>query len=1029
MSPSLRLPHLFFVTLGLGLGLAHAVRAEDDPGLRDQRATRRVLAERAEQAALSEEARALARARRHEAIDMLRGMGTSAEGERKAEMMLRLAELYQDEADDLWLEAYRGWEGPAPDCTEPACNEPPGAAEVRVWREKAERLYALVLQNWPTLPRADEAAWGQAMALLDLDRPDDAQRALTWLARSRPDSAHAAPALVLMGDYHFERDRALPALQAYRRAAGYPDSPIRPYALYKLAWCDYNLGEYAEAIRVMRAVATRGAEDAPGAVSLRDEALRDLARFYADDGDLGEAIEVFTALGRRDLLAESLERVATFAGEQGKTDLAVQALGALLGELPTGREAPAWQARVVRLRHAQGRPEVTAAALQRLLTDYGPEGTWARAQAGDREILDEGRHEVESTLRQVATDWHQLSRKLRTGAQAEEAARLALGAYAAWLARFAGEPREVEIRYAKAELDYAVGHLDDAWAGYAAVVVMDPAGAHAEFCAESAVYVAHRVLQRAAAGEQAPPGVEPLPLSTWDQRLLDSVDAYLAHFSGEAHASAFAYEAAWLLFHRNHLEPAADRFRAVIAMNPGSEEAEQAATRILESLEVAGSWDKLVEVAAGFLGQQGLGRATFHTELQRLYERASFQVVDAHLAQDGDRLAAAQAFRAYQARFPDSEVADLALWNAAVHFRAVGRAAQAAQAAEALIQGYPKGARRVAAIAAAGFDRESTADFVAAAAWYETLAREAPAHEGAADALWSAALFREALGEDAVALQDLARFATAFPADPRQGEALATAAGIHEAHARWGEALATWERVGKLPATQAGEPARAVATLRRGRALAALGRVDEANRAWREVLTRWGAAAEAEPSLRETVAEACFLVGAESLARYEAIDLSGRDAPEGRRAAQAWARERVQAKGAALREVEQAQARVLEAGAGGWGLAALVRLGGAYEAMAVSLRGAWVPPWLTEDQAELYRMGLEDEAWRMEEKGVEAYAHAVVRSRELEVVGAVPAEASRRLAALRPDEHPGLGEDLLAPEFLGQGGSGGGFER
>jgi TolA-binding protein len=1025
MSPSLRLSHLVL----LFLGLSHAAFADDDADLRGQRATRRVLAGRAEQAALSEAARAQARATRHEAMDMLRELVRDAQGERKAEMMLRLAELYQAEADDLWLAAMDGWQGPPPDCAEPACNEPPGAAEVRAWREKAERLYAQVLQAWPALPRADEAAWGQAMALLDLARPDDAQRALTWLARTRPDSEHAAPALVLMGDYHFERDRALPALQAYRRAAAYPDSPIRPYALYKLAWCDFNLGEYEEAIAIMRAVATQSAGDERGAVSLRDEARRDLARFYADAGDLDAALAFFRGLNRPDLLVEALERVATHADEQGKPDLAVRTLGALLAELPTHRDAPGWQARVVRLRHAQGRPEVTATALQRLMTEFGPEGAWARARAGDRIALDDARQQVESTLRKVALDWHQLARKLRTGAEAEQAARLALGAYGAWLERFAGEPEEVEIRYARAELDYAVGHLDEAWAGYTAVVALDPAGAHARFCAESAVYVAHRARQRADAGKKAPPGGEPLPLEPWDERLLAAVDAYLAHFPTEEHAAAFAYEAAWLLFHRNHLEAAADRFRAVIAMDPGSEEAELAATRILESLEVAGAWDKLTEVAAGFLAQEGLGRPGFHAELQRLYERASFQTIDTHLARDADRLAAARAFVDFQARFPASEVADLALWNAAVHFRAAGRSAEAAEAAEALFRGYPKSARRADALASAGVDRESLADFAAAAGWYETLAQEAPAHTGAADALWSAALFRAALGQGDAALADLARFAIAFPADPRQGRALASAAGIHEAAGRWGEALTAWERVTRLPAEQADEGARAIAVLRRGRALAALGRADEAYRAWGEVLTRWGGAMAADPALRETVAEACFLLGAESLARYEAIDLSGRDAPEGRRAAETWARERVRQKALALRAVEQAQTAVVETGAGGWGLAALVRLGGAYEAMADSLRGAWVPPWLTPEQAELYRMGLEDEIWRQEEKAVAAYTHALTRSHELAVLGAIPAEATRRLAALRPEEHPGRGEDLLAPEYLGESRGGVRFER
>ena len=1017
-----RRPLSRLLLLGFGLGLAAHAQAGEDDELRGQRATRRVLKEQAAQDQLSEAARAQARARRHEAMEMLIVLVKDASGERRAEMILRLAEFYAAEADDYWLLAMAGMDSPTPSCgieDRPDCADTPAADTSRAWRTKAERLYAQIVNNYPLFPRADEAAWGQAMALLELDRADEATKALIWLVRNRPDSERAAGAFVLIGDQHFDRNRALPALNAYRQAAAYTQAEIRPYARYKLAWCLYNLGEYDQAIDIMRAVALEGSAET-GSVTLQEEARRDLARFFADAGDLDGALRFFEGLGRPDLLRQAMRQVAAHAQEQGKPELAVKVLRLLITKLPHDTQAPSWQADVVRVLHGQGREEAALEALEQLVRDYGGDGAWARANAGDLDARREAEAKVEASLRALAVDWHQQVQKLRRGADAQLAAGRALAAYQAWLQRFEDQPQAHELRYAYAELLYQVGQHEQAWLQYREVVKRDPAGPRALFCAESAVYVADEVAGRGSRVKDAPPGIEPLPLSTWDQRLVESVDAALALAPAGEHSLAFATKAAWLLYHRNHFAQAADRFRVVIAMDPDSEEAEIAANLIMDSLNLVGDYGKLVEVAEAFLQQPGLGRSGFDDHLRQVHQRASFRVIEVVLDADGDRSSAALAFEAFADRFPTSEVAHLALHNAAVHYRAVDQRHGAIRAARSMVERYPSSEHRIAAMAGLGFDHESLADFAAAAAWYEQLADEAPEHDTAADALWSAALFRVALGDDAHALEDFMAHARLWPEHARHGELLAQVADLHEAAERHAAAAQAWGQLSELDELQASDELRTHALVRQGRALLAAGHTPDARAAWARVVEDWAepsSGVELSVELRESVAEALYHLGVEPLERYEAIELGGHAAPAGRNAAQAWARRQVAAKVQALLALEEAHAEVLAAGSGGWGLAALVRLGGAYEHMAGSLRHAWVPPWLSDEQAELYRLGLDDEAWRFEEKAVDAYRHAVDRSRELAVYGVHLAHAGERLTSLRPDDHPRLDENLLDPAY------------
>jgi tetratricopeptide (TPR) repeat protein len=1016
MSRPLHLQRLLLV--GLGLGFASWALAEDD--LRSQRATRRVLKARAEQEEQSEAARALAAARRREAMDLLGPLIQQAEGERRARMILRLAELSAAEADELRLRALSGVDGRAPRCGLPAlpsCDSLPEAREAREWRQKAERLYAQVVLAYPQLDGADDAAWGQALALLDLERPDEALRVLTWLVRNHPDSPHVPSAYVLIGDHHFGRDRALPALAAYQRGAAFEQAEIRPYARYKLAWCLYNLGEYGQAIDVMRAVALEGGE---GTLGLQEEAQRDLARFFADAGDWHGALRFYEGLGRPDLLRSAMAQVAASLRETGRPELAVRVLELLLVEQPRAVEAPAWQAEVVAIHHRQGRGDAAVEALGRLVLDYGPQGAWARTHAADPDALAEAERRLESTLRGLAVDWHQQARKLRQGAGAEAAAGWALAAYTAWLERFEARPEAHELRYAYAELLYQLQRHDEAWQQYGEVVRRDPSGPRSLFCAESAVYVAEERSATLRRGAKAPLGTEPSPLDVWSARLVESVDRYLELQPEGDRSLAFATKAAWLLYHHNHFAEAAARFRLVIAMEPGSEEAEIAANLILDALNLVGDYAALAESAESFLQHEGLGRAGFHRQLELIHERARFRVVERALELDGDRGGAALAFEAYAERFPGSELAPLALHNAAVHYRSAADPHGAIRAARALVERHPDAEYVGEALAGLGFDCESLADFEAAAGWYERLAGAVPDHGSAADALWSAALFRQSMGDDRRALEDLSLHARRYPEHPRQGELLARVAEIHEEAGRHGDAAGAWGAIADLEPEQASTVQRAEAAVRLGRALRADGRDAAARMAWQRAVERWAEEAAARPELRPEVAEALFLLGEERVAHYEAVELS-LGAPSGRAAAEAWARRQVRAKAQALAELERANAAVIQVGDGGWGLAALVRLGGAYEHMAACLRGAWVPPWLTTEQAELYRLRLEDEAWLQEEKAVGAYRRAVERSRELAVYGEAVGEASRRLGTLRPEEHPEAWEDLLAPRFIGGG--------
>ena len=103
---------------------------------------------------------------------------------------------------------------------------------------------------------------------------------------------------------------------------------------------------------------------------------------------------------------------------------------------------------------------------------------------------------------------------------------------------------------------------------------------------------------------------------------------------------------------------------------------------------------------------------------------------------------------------------------------------------------------------------------------------------------------------------------------------------------------------------------------------------------------------------------------------------------------------------------------------GKYTLASIVELGHAYDNYAETIKNSYIPAFFDEDQAELYKMQLEDQAYTYHEKATAAYIQALEFANKYHVYTESTAEATRRLGELRPDEYPELTETLLKPEFL-----------
>lgn len=1026
------------VLISLGLTATAVAPAEVSPQAswaqdRDAREDRRVIGIDTIniQQQMSEAYRAAAREKRREAMGFLEDMlaNRPPKGEQKAEMMLRLADLYFEEGRDLYLSEMQKYGEEFDKCfnTE-GCDSTKMVAdnvESRKWQTKSIKIYKIILQNYPQYQRADEAMFYLGSALQDTGEKDEAAKTFNDLVRTYPESGYVPDAYVLIGEYYFDQNNAYKALLAYQKAARYKDSPKYAFAMYKLAWCYYNVGEYGKGIDTMKAVVAYSMADQgtdKSKLTLQEEALKDLVRFFADAGDLNEAIDYFNKLGKQDLIEAMLKRLASTYFENGNFEQAISTYRKLISENPNGRLAPEYQNEIILCYQKMGRKKETMGEVDRLLKTYGKQSAWARQNASNPDALKGANEYIEKNLRTVAINYHNEAKKLGAGAAARESYDLAEQAYSVYLENFPEEKNAYEMRYAYGELLYKTKKYEQAYDQYMKVVAMDPKGQHSEFCAESAIFAAEEVIkvEKKDGKVQSADGksTAELPMTDWENKLLAACDQYTQYFKDNKKARNVIYKSAYLLYGKNRFKDASDRFRIVIGMDPQSKEAEQAANLILDSFNLVQDWNNLKDVAKAFYDQEGLGSKAFKTEVYNVYERASFKLIEVTYEKDKDNAKAANGFVAFVDEFPKSEVADLALNNAAAYYYQTGNVRNAMQTRIRLIEGWPKSKYYNAQVASLGFDYESVADFAQAAVWYEKIFALDKDNAASKEALYSAGLFRRSMGETDAAIKNYQAFIATYPTDERVTPLMLDIAQIYEESKRWVDAGNVYNTFFTKPRTDATVDQVYFARLRYGKALEAQGK--SADKHWQETLAAWEKdKAQPHEAAPNFIAEIMFKQAQPTLDKYIAQKISGTTSTQ-RKVIDKALQDQLVAKAKGLQEVETTYGKILQTGSGEWGLASAVVLGEAYQNMAWTLNcnNSFVPSYLTEDQKELYCMGLEDKAFVQTEKAAAAFSLALEKAYELNLYNDNTAKATRQLGELRPDEFPELSEDVLEPRYV-----------
>lgn len=977
--------------------------------------------------------------------------------ERRADLEFQLAELWWEKGRSAGLrevrehdEAYAKWAEAGRKGEEPKLD----AHRSEECRKTALGIYRRILDQYPRYQRRDEVLFVLGHNLYESGNREQGVASYRTLVEQHPQSRFVPDAYVQMGEHFFASNDLPRARTAFEKAASFRLPKLYPFALYKLAWCDYNAGAYSAAIaKFQEVISYSEGEMRADRVQLKNEALRDIVLAYARlDAVEGAIAYLWEKAGGQG--AEAVERLASTYFDAGKFERSIRVYRILQERAPGHLRAPAWQQRVLLSFDKLNRRDQVATEMKRLVVGYGPRSGWAKANAEKTGAIAEASNLAESALRELVQDYHQEAIKTKSAATY----RLARDIYRQYLDTFPGSEAAVSMRFYFAEILYALEEWDAAADEYGRVLEAAPGGEYAQRAAYDAVLALEKsvdiskgklkkreLADAAKIEERKDKGhvdqkrslrlqavtreIEEQEVPENEQKLIAACDRYVRIAPGAKDEILIRYKAAFLLYERRHFVEAAQRFGEIILKWPTDAWSQKAANLSLDILNTREEWLALNELAQRFLADRSLSPkgSKFEAEVSRIAEGAKFKHVMQIYEQKKDLPLAAKEFRAFVARYPSSEHAPKALYNALVIADRAGELDVEIAAGEQLLRDYPHAdgeilERTVPALASACGRAGRHPDAIR---WYELAERRWPSNPGAADWLHDATVWREGLGDDAGAVQGWQRYLAAYRSRPdaariafNLGLLLERQKDLRRAASHWAAFQRDWP--GKATPGQL-----LLARYRQGLALRALN-APEARAILAEVPARFSrlpAAEKASPAAIDAAAHARFL-GAEPL--FE--DLLAIRFRSGRQAELVSA---LKAKNAGLAKVIAAYAGVVAIGSPRWSEAAFARIGEAYRDFNKGLLDAPAPRGLDAEQQELYRSTLSAQALPLEDKAVEALGKAVEVSRKSGVYSEWVIRAQDLLREYQPDafgdvRQPAFadsaGRRAIAPGFMAGGG-------
>jgi tetratricopeptide (TPR) repeat protein len=923
-------------------------------------------------------------------------------------------------------------------------------AEARRQRELTVELYVEIIQNFPTFKNLDEVYFYLGTNLMEVGKRPMALEMFKRLIADFPKSQYVPNVLVAFGDYYFDANEMAQANKAYDKVVeSYPNSAIYGYALYKKAWCQYNEGAKDKALDLMLQTLafTKKRPDLPNSPALNKQVRKDIVMVYAHVGVASKAIPFFKKISEdnREEWLEMGERLAVLYGDQGKFEDSMAMYRELISLNKESVKTIDYQYEIVR--NEQAKNAYTQESVKQLvillkLVQFADQGKFKDV---DGKRYPELRAKVEELARTWAITYHRDAQQTKNA----DLYAMAFHVYKNYLDTYTKSEHGYSMTFFYGELLYKLQQWEQAAAAYERSLELNPKGEYTEDAVHGAVLAYFKVVdisEQAAKtkldinedknkdgekkdGEPEKKAEIPKPkeIPEIHKRLLKACERYVQYAPEGKQIVDVKYTMARVYYDFNHLSEAVSVFRDIAYTYGKSDKPNHrrialiSANLHLDSLNLLQRYDDLEKEVSAYLENKPVPDETFMEETKSLYAQIRFKkctVLDDKEAWKD----ASGCYVSFFRDFPEHELVDKALYNAALDFERQRDLGKAIQVRMFLIRARQDSELVPKTLHDIGGNYHALAIYSRAAKFYELFVANFPDDPKAEEALANASTFRQGMAQYAKAIENYEKYLELFgKKQPEKGaEVFFQIAKIYERQnkkrqafdqytmylAKWGKkgsndrrleahlklGLYWWEREGKANRKKA---------------------LEEFNRTLAEYRKLSEEAQKAMVSGRDAAAQAMFLIGEDVFQQMAAVQIDSRDEKE--------LQKRLKDKLGKLNEAKKIFEDVIKFGRPDWAIAALYRIGSGMEDVANQIRKSRCPPRLTYDQCDIYKGLLEDNASQVEASAVSFYEKTLDVAKQANWFNKFTREAEGALAKLRPKQYRKPAEARAEPDHIQQG--------
>ncbi len=933
-------------------------------------------------------------------IQVTKDLINRSKGERYLpDLYFRLSELYIEKSRLVYFRVLE--EAGADDKTAVV------APEARLLKDQAIAVYRRILGEFPDYIDNDKITFFIAHEYRELGNFPEMIKTYQELVKKYPKSNFRFESWLILGDYHFDKGEVDEAIENYRSILKNQETYAHNMARYKLAWCYVNKDKPAQAVELWEQAVKTPTIQEPGAapidplsskpprLDVRQDALRDLAFYYAEVRDPKSALSYFQDITvSRNEYRVALEKLArrfqikTMYDESAKV---YRELVRISHDVDRNLEwAEAVYESAVAAKDLDNADE-DVAMLAEVAARYK---YWWRAPDEDKKIL----LDFEVLTRDLSTRLHALAKEKNDDQLYRRAAR----AYDRYLSVFTDSPERLNIEWNYAETLFAGKSFVKAGRQYEKVLALllkaSPDAATAVDAKKPADAKADGKPATAATTTATTTKAAPT------QKLVTTTGSVDGDVKQAMYAAILSY------FEALKVEDKATRFESMMAREgikdlgarfvskwPADSNVPQVKFNVARAWFEQGSFDKAIELFAAFVVEHpthkdavtaaeltldayaqkedfsGLAKqarvfaadarvdAGFRDRAKTMADQAEQEEINRRTIAAEGRVA--EAIASFVVEKKGSEIAARALHQAFVIARDRRNVEDMQLVGRQLVEEYSNTKYALEVLPGLADLAVRSSQLEVAAGLYEEQGRRFPDDAASDELLENAASIRTELGEFPAAMSDYERLT-------KQGDEVKRAE-YNEKLARTALKAGDWRRAESAALAAADSPGSAlVANVIAGEAALRTGKPEVAIERLSKASSGKGGGADAE----EWQARSQYLLGEVIRGEFEAVSLTG-GADDGDKLAQ---------KFGLLDELEAAYVSAIQVGDPEWAMGGLYRIANAYKSAADFLDTAPVPPGTSADDEKALRAALGERSGPMRKKSAETLESCKAQARKLE---------------------------------------------